>query len=230
MDRAGNLLVGTESPGKVIRVDSDGKGFVLLDTPYQEIRGLRFDDKGQLYAAALNGRPGGGAAPAPSIGTDQPLDTGRAPVPSVSVSTEITAIAIVDGAGSSSTSSSSRDDRRASKGARLPHHARRPVGHDLGLPRGRAVRRRVRPDGRAHHRHGQQGQAVPPRRRPAPADAAHARQRAAGHGVLRRPARPAVLRDGQSRKAVPAVVRARARAAPTSPSRATRRCWRPGER
>lgn len=117
MDRAGNLLVGTESPGKVIRVDTDGKGFVLLDTPYQEIRGLRFDDKGQLYAAALNGRPGGGAAPAPSLGTDQPLDTGRAPVPSVSVSTEITAIAIVDGGGSSSTIGSSRDDRRSSKGA-----------------------------------------------------------------------------------------------------------------
>jgi hypothetical protein len=116
MDRTGNLLVGTESPGKVIRVDSDGKGFVLLDTPYQEIRGLRFDDKGQLYAAALNGRPGG-AAPAPSLGTDQPLETGRAPVPSVSVSTEITAIAIVDGGGSSSTSGSSRDDRRSSKGA-----------------------------------------------------------------------------------------------------------------
>ena len=117
MDRAGNLLVGTESPGKVIRVDSDGKGFVLLDTPYQEIRGLRFDDKGQLYAAALNGRAGGGAAPAPSMGTDQPLETGRAPVPSVSVSTEITAIAVVDGAGSSGTSGSGREDRRSSKGA-----------------------------------------------------------------------------------------------------------------
>jgi len=117
MDRAGNLLVGTESPGKVIRVDADGKGFVLLDTPYQEIRGLRFDDKGQLYAAALNGRPGSGGAPAPNMGPDQPVETGRAPVPSVSVSTEITAIAVVDGTGSSSTSSSSRDDRRSLKGA-----------------------------------------------------------------------------------------------------------------
>jgi hypothetical protein len=117
MDRSGNLLVGTESPGKVIRVDSDGKGFVLLDTPYQEIRGLRFDDKGQLYAAALNGRPGGGGAPTPSTGTDQPVETGRAPVPSVSVSTEITSIAVVDGADSSSTRSSGREDRRTSKGA-----------------------------------------------------------------------------------------------------------------
>ena len=52
VDRAGNLLVGTESPGRVLRVDADGKGFVLLDTPYQEIRTLKFDDKGLLYVAA----------------------------------------------------------------------------------------------------------------------------------------------------------------------------------
>jgi len=115
LDRSGNLLVGTESPGKIIRVDADGKGFVLLDTPYQEIRGLRFDDKGQLYAAALNGRPGGGT-PAPVTGADQPADSGRAPVASVSVSTEITAIAIVDGGGSTSTGSRN-DDRRSAKGA-----------------------------------------------------------------------------------------------------------------
>ena len=43
-------------------------------------------------------------------------------------------------------------------------------------------------------------------------------------------ARPAVLRDGESRQAVPAVVRPRARAAPTSPSRATRRWSRRGAR
>lgn len=117
MDRSGNLLVGTESPGKVTRVDADGKGFVLLDTPYQEIRGLRFDDKGQLYAAALNGRPASGAAPTVSGGADQPGDAGRAPVASVSVSTEITAIAIVDGPGTSTSAGSGRDDRRSSKGA-----------------------------------------------------------------------------------------------------------------
>jgi hypothetical protein len=117
IDKAGNLLVGTESPGKVIRVDADGKGFVLLDTPYQEIRGLRFDDKGQLYAAALNGRPAGSSAPASSLGSEQISDSGRALVPSVSVSTEITAIAIVDGSGAQTTPPSGRDDRRSSKGA-----------------------------------------------------------------------------------------------------------------
>jgi hypothetical protein len=115
-DKAGNLLAGTESPGKVIRIDAEGKGFVLLDTPYQEIRGLRFDDKGQLYAAALNGRPGS-VTVAPSGGSDQSSDSGRTPVASVSVSTEITSIAIVDSGGSATSSSSSREDRRSGKGA-----------------------------------------------------------------------------------------------------------------
>jgi hypothetical protein len=115
LDRTGNLLVGTDSPGKVIRVDPDGKGFVLLDTPYQEIRGLRFDDKGQLYAAALNGRPAAGGAPVVSGGDQIQGDSGRTPVASVSVSTEITSIAIVD-SGGSTTSASRSDDRRASKG------------------------------------------------------------------------------------------------------------------
>jgi len=119
-DKAGNLLVGTEAPGKVFRVDADAKGFVLLDTPFQEIRGLRFDDKGLLYAAALNGRPSGGSGSTTptGAGNDQPSsDTGRVPVPSVSVSTEITSIAIVDASGAPTTTGSSRDDRRMSKGA-----------------------------------------------------------------------------------------------------------------
>ena len=54
--------------GKVLRIDPEGKAFVLLDSPFQEIRALRFDDKGTLYVAALSGRPGssGGGAPAPT--------------------------------------------------------------------------------------------------------------------------------------------------------------------
>ena len=48
------------SPGKVLRDRSGRQGFVLLDSPFQEIRALRFDDKGMLYVAAMNGRAGGG--------------------------------------------------------------------------------------------------------------------------------------------------------------------------
>jgi hypothetical protein len=118
-DKSGNLLVGTESPGRVLRVDANGKGFVLLDTPFQEIRALRFDDKGMLFVAAVNGRNTGGAAPStPSDTGSAPSggDPSRPPVPSVSVSTEITSIAVVDGS-TGSASASPREDRRAVKGA-----------------------------------------------------------------------------------------------------------------
>ena len=33
----------------MLRIDPEGKPFVLLDSPFQEIRALRFDDKGALY-------------------------------------------------------------------------------------------------------------------------------------------------------------------------------------
>ena len=115
-DKTGNLLVGTESPGKVLRIDASGKGFVLLDTPFQEIRSLRFDDKGMLYVAAMSGRPSSGAGPIVAS-APEPLSTGgRAPVPVVTVSAEITSIAIVDVPESATGSSGGRDDRRSAKG------------------------------------------------------------------------------------------------------------------
>ncbi|HUK33945.1 MAG TPA: hypothetical protein VLV86_08560, partial [Vicinamibacterales bacterium] len=96
-DRNGSLLVGTGNPGKVTRVDQDGKGFVLLDTTFQEIHSLHFDAKGMLFATALNGRAGGGSGPIVPPVIDQPASVGgRAPVPTVTVSAEITSIAIVD--------------------------------------------------------------------------------------------------------------------------------------
>ena len=115
-DRAGNLLVGSGGPGKVIRVDADGKGFVLLDTAFQEIRGLHFDDKGMLFATAMNGRAGSTGALVPPIAdlTSTGGAAGRAPVPVVTVSTEITSI-VVD-VPETSTASSARD-RNATKGA-----------------------------------------------------------------------------------------------------------------
>jgi hypothetical protein len=115
-DKSGNLIVGTESPGKVIRVDSTGKGFVLLDTPFQEIRSLRFDDKGMLYVAAMNGRPAGASGPIVAP-VPEPVSTGtRAPVPTVTVSAEITSIAVVDVPESSGSSTAVREDRRSAKG------------------------------------------------------------------------------------------------------------------
>ncbi|MBS1818942.1 MAG: hypothetical protein JSU08_13500 [Acidobacteria bacterium] len=118
-DKAGNLLVGTESPGRVFKVDAQGKGFLLLDTPYQEIRALRFDDKGTLLVVAANGRPNSNAAPAtPADVTPQQTggSTPGAPVASVSVSTEITAVVVDSGSGGGS-GSTTRPASGTSKGA-----------------------------------------------------------------------------------------------------------------
>ena len=116
-DKAGNLLVGTGTPGKVLRVDEDGKGFVLLDTTFQEIRGLRFDDKGMLFVTAMNGRATGASGPIVPPVLDQPATgAGRALVPTVTVSAEITSIAIVDTSDSGS-SSVSKSASGTAKGA-----------------------------------------------------------------------------------------------------------------
>ncbi len=116
VDRNGQLLVGTESPGRVLRVDDSGKGFMLLDTPFQEIRTLRFDEKGMLFVAAVNGRAGATLAAGVPIVDTPSGDTGRAPVPSVSVSTEITAV-VVDAPSGASSATTSRVDARSAKGA-----------------------------------------------------------------------------------------------------------------
>src|SRR5207247_1399919 len=54
------------------RLDANGKPFVLLDSPYNEIHTLRLDPKGVIYAAALSG-PGGVTPPsAPQGNCDTP--------------------------------------------------------------------------------------------------------------------------------------------------------------
>ena len=89
-DRDGRLLAGTESPGRVFRIDAAGKPFVILDSSFNEIRTLRVDADGNIYAAAVSARGAGspGASPTPS-------DSG-APQPVVTVSAEVTAIAVAD--------------------------------------------------------------------------------------------------------------------------------------
>jgi sugar lactone lactonase YvrE len=91
VDRTGHLIVGTGSPGRVFRVDASGKGFLLLDTPYQEIKSLRLDEKGVLYVAAQSGRAAAGEPSDPS-----PASEATRPPAVPSVSTEITAFAIID--------------------------------------------------------------------------------------------------------------------------------------
>ncbi len=92
LESTGQLLVGTGSPGRVFRVDPDGKAFLLLDTTFQEIKSLRLDAKGAVYVAAQSGRPAQGAEPSPFVPPSEPPQ----PTPVPQVSTEITAIALID--------------------------------------------------------------------------------------------------------------------------------------
>jgi len=112
--KSGDLIAGTESPGRVFRIDSSGKAFVLLDSPFREIHALRLTDDGTIYAVALNGQQGGESRPA----TDAPAPPeppARAPVPSVS--TEITAVAVMDNpVGGANAPQVPRQSRRGGRG------------------------------------------------------------------------------------------------------------------
>jgi hypothetical protein len=116
-DGNGQLLAGTEGPGRLFRVDPAGKAFLLLDSTHQEIRGIRLDPQGNIYLAALTGRTTSTSQPPAASTSEAPPPSNREPVPTVT--TEVTAIAVVDGGGASvgSSESPAREDRRSGRGA-----------------------------------------------------------------------------------------------------------------
>ena len=94
-----------------------GKGFLLLDTPYQEVTRPRVDPKGVLYVAAQSGTPSRAA----SVARLPPRWTRHARRAVPNVSTEITSFAIIDvpvtpqpAASSGSCRRSARTHRRRS--------------------------------------------------------------------------------------------------------------------
>ena len=89
-DREGRLLAGTESPGRVFQIDASGKPFVLLDSPYDEIHTLRVDAGGDIYVAAVRGRPAPGPARPPA---QTPVAEPAQPTASVSTEVSITIVA-----------------------------------------------------------------------------------------------------------------------------------------
>ena len=116
-DQNGQLLAGTEGPGRLFRVDSNGKAFLLLDSTHQEIRAIRFDPQGNIYLAALTGRTTSTSQPPPPSTTETPATSAREPIPTVT--TEVTAIAVVDTGGASvgAAEAPAREDRRGGRGA-----------------------------------------------------------------------------------------------------------------
>jgi hypothetical protein len=109
----GDILAGTESPGRVFRIDASGKAFVLLDSPYREIHALRVAGDGTIYAAAVSA-----TSTAPDDrGSDRPTGEPRPPVGTVS--TEITAISVMDAPVATGTGAPAvvRQPRRPGRGA-----------------------------------------------------------------------------------------------------------------
>ena len=116
-ETTGQLLAGTEAPGRLFRVDQAGKAFLLLDSTFQEIRAIRMDSGGSIYVAALSGRSPGSPPPSSPPPTETTSATAREPIPTVT--TEVTAIAVVDSGptGGASDSATTRDERRGGRGA-----------------------------------------------------------------------------------------------------------------
>ncbi len=115
-DRDGRLLAGTGAPGRLFRIDATGRAFVLLDSSYSELRTLRVDPAGVVYAAAVSGRAGAsGGAGADSVPTPQPVSS---PLPVATVTTEITVVAVGD-ASTSGAAPASRPATGAAAGAVL---------------------------------------------------------------------------------------------------------------
>ncbi len=111
-NKNGDLIAGTESPGRVFRIDSSGKAFVLLDSPFREIHAIHLADDGTIYAVAVNGPQGSDTTKPPEPPTSE---AARPPVPSVS--TEITAVTVVDAPVSGVvTQATPRAPRRSGRG------------------------------------------------------------------------------------------------------------------
>ena len=110
-ETGGTLLAGTESPGQVLRIDQDGRAFVLLDSPYEEIRSLHTQPDGSVLVVAVNEQ----GTPVPSFSSSSE----SASVPTLPVTTSVTAVVIADSATTSvpSASTNGRTENSGTKGA-----------------------------------------------------------------------------------------------------------------
>ena len=107
-DQQGRLIAGTESPGRVFQIDQNGKPFVLLDSGYGEIHKVRVHPDGSIFAAAIRGRAAGNSAPSTPESSDSSSSDASSGGGTVTVSTEVTSIAIVDASPATNPSGTSR--------------------------------------------------------------------------------------------------------------------------
>jgi len=73
LDRTGDIIAGSGGNGSVYRIGKDsGKGAVIFESPFEEVRSLAFDLDGRIYAAAggIPSRGRGGLAAAAPAGRE----------------------------------------------------------------------------------------------------------------------------------------------------------------
>ena len=68
-DASGDLLAGTGSPGQLFRITDEGRGFVLLDSPYEEVRAIHVADDDRVYVVGSSATAGNGGGVTPSTST-----------------------------------------------------------------------------------------------------------------------------------------------------------------
>ena len=183
----GNLIVGTEPGGLVLRVSPAGEGFVLYQMPKREVTAVAQAPDGAIYAAAVGNRqptPGARDAAAGSDGSRTAAGGGGG--------------GRQCGGGAATFSAAAFDGADGSGGRQrsVPHRSRWRAAARVGTCAGRGVRdrvRRLRP--RAAGR-GEQGQHLPHRIAHHVYVAAGAAGDA-GHGVPGGPRRPAVCGHGE---------------------------------
>ena len=110
-DTTGNLLAGTGSPGRVFRIDGDGQGFVLLDSPFDEIRSLRVADGGATYAVGVSQSPARSETP---VSAPTPSGGGT---PTVTISSTVTAVVTASTGSTSSATDSQSSGSSPARGA-----------------------------------------------------------------------------------------------------------------
>ena len=163
IDKAGNLLAGTESPGRIFRIDRERQGvrparLVVQGDPRAEARRRRHDLRRGVQRPAGRRGPLGpvnrGDPPTPPLARRCRPSPPKSPASPSSTPRRRVARRI-GGAGVAAAQS---------EGGDLPHPPRRLVGHHVGSGRRLAVRRADRARRVAAGRHRQGRQDVPPRR------------------------------------------------------------------
>ena len=130
-DQNRQLLVGTGTPGRVFRVDGAGKGFLLLDTTYQEVRALRVDPKGVIYAAAQSSRAAGRRRQ-PQRRARRRRRRSRRRFPTSPPRSPRSSVVDLGSASQSGASSLVRGSAQSNRRG-VPRAARRVVGRDVGV-------------------------------------------------------------------------------------------------